>query len=74
MNALFPEPLAQRGAAPLARRIALLRADIDSAREKERRLRESIQLRQTTLNRLQTRLALWGESGAARFAHEKSSR
>jgi hypothetical protein len=50
----------------LSQRIAALRKDISSAREKERRLRMSIHLRLQTLNRLQTQLAMCGESGAAR--------
>jgi hypothetical protein len=56
-------------AGPLADRVVALRADIASALEKERRLTESIRVRQTTLNRLQVQLALNGDVGAARSAH-----
>jgi hypothetical protein len=53
----------------LARRIAALRADLTAAREKERRLRDSIQMRQTTLNRLQTQLAYGGGCDVAHSGH-----
>ena len=62
-------PFTRSDVAALSRRIASLRADIAAAREKERRLRNSIQTRQITLNRLQTQLARYGESGAALLGH-----
>ena len=51
--------------ASVRQRILRIKEDIAAAREKERRLCASIQTRQATLNRLQTQLAICGESRAA---------
>jgi septal ring factor EnvC (AmiA/AmiB activator) len=53
----------------LDQRIAALRADLTAAREKERRLRASVESREKALNRLQTQLALRGDHGAAHADH-----
>ena len=67
-NARF-NSIAPCATVPLTRRIALLRADIAAAREKEHRLRTSIATRETTLHRLQAHLVQGDELGAAHSGH-----
>jgi hypothetical protein len=62
-NSLYPQ-------VPLGRRIVALRSEIHAAKNKQRRISDAITMRQQTLARLQSQLALRGELGSARSRDE----